>query len=55
MAYPKGLIQHLNSLIHEDYKKGMSIEDLAEAYDLPELVIRKAIHKNQIRLDMEDE
>lgn len=50
MAHAKGLITHLNSVFYDEYKKGSSIEDIAKLYDLPELIIRKGIQKEKIRL-----
>ena len=50
MGYATGILHRIQLNIYEAYKKGISIEDLAQRYEVSELKITDAINKVEERL-----
>ena len=51
MGYATGILHRIQLNIYEAYKKGASIEELAQRYEVSELKITDAIDKVEERLN----
>ena len=54
MGYATGILHRIQLNIYEAYKKGASIEELAQRYEVSELKITDAIDKVEERLNNND-
>lgn len=54
MGYATGILHRIQLNIYKAYKKGTSIEELAQRYEVSELKITNAIDKVEERLNNND-
>lgn len=54
MSYATGILHRIQLNIYKDYKKGVSVEELAQRYEVSELKITDAIDKVEERLNNND-
>ena len=54
MGYATGILHRIQLNIYEAYKKGTSVKELAQRYEVSELKITDAINKVEERLNNND-